>query len=287
MRDAAVESVAVGFFDGVHIGHRAILSRAKRVFTFRNHPLSILKPSKAPNLIMTPEAKLKAIYDCGVEEVEMVDFTSEIAAMAPEDFAERFLARSLPAKPLIISGENWRFGAGGRGDHELLRSMGYCVSVEPYAMYDGKVVSSSRIRRSLAAGEIDLANAMLGRQYSISGKTFRGKRVGSLIGFPTVNVRLPEGGFTPLQFGVYEVSVSSVRAIANVGVAPTLGEKSWNEPVLEVHFPGLSEEEIPCSNEDGEVEVSFARFIRPECKFASIEELKRRIAADCASINYA
>ena len=249
--------------------------------------MSVLCPAKAPKLIMAPGKKVEAIRECGVLDVEMVEFTPEIAAMEAEDFAERFLARPSTPRPLVVSGENWRFGAGARGDHSLLRKMGFGVSVEPYAVCSGETVSSSRIRRCLASGEMDLANAMLGRPYALCGKVFRGKKVGSLIGFPTVNVRLESGIFAPLASGVYEVSVGAVRAIANVGIAPTLGERSWDEPVLEVHFPGMGEEAVPCAGEGAEIEVSFIRFIRPERKFASLEELKSRIAADCALINHA
>ena len=154
MRDAALESVAVGFFDGVHLGHQAILGRASRALTFGNHPLSVLAPERAPRLIMTPEEKVAAIRACGVGEVEVVDFTPELAALSPEEFAARHFVGLDGSRRSVVCGENWRFGAGGRGDADFLRRLGFDVEVVPYAVFDGERVSSSRIRRSLADGDI-------------------------------------------------------------------------------------------------------------------------------------
>ena len=280
MRDTSVERVAVGFFDGVHVGHQAILRRATRAFTFRNHPLSVLDPEKAPRLIMSPEAKAAAMRACGVEEVDVVDFTSETAALAPEEFAARHLVRAGRPRPVVVCGENWRFGAGGRGDAALLREMGFDVEVVPYAVHDGAAVSSSRIRRCLEAGEVDAANVMLGRPYSLSGARFRGKGLGSSIGFPTVNIAIPHEPPFLLPRGVYEVSVCGRRAIANAGVAPTLGEGAWGEPVVEVHFPNAGGDAAEAVAESGTLVVAFLRFIRPERKFASLDELKRQIEED-------
>ena len=284
MRDAALESVAVGFFDGVHVGHRAILSRAARAFTFSNHPLSVLAPERAPTLVMTPESKVAAMRGCGVAEVEMVEFTAEIAALSPEEFATRHLARGGQSLPTVVCGENWRFGAGGRGDADLLRRMGFGVEVVPYAVYGGRPVSSSRIRRCLETGELSEANAMLGRAYSVVGEVARGKGLGARIGFPTVNMRLRAGFALPLPLGVYEVSACGVVGVANVGVAPTLGDAAWTEPVVEVHFAGLGKGALPSVAEGDKMEVSFARFIRPERKFASLDDLKRQIASDCCIV---
>ncbi len=287
MRDTSVESVAVGFFDGVHVGHRAILSRAERVFTFSNHPLSVLAPERAPRLIMPPAAKVEAIRACSAAEVEMMEFTKATALLSPDEFAEAYLAGGSRRRPRIICGENWRFGAGARGDAELLRSMGFEVEVVPYAVVGGEPVSSSRIRRCLASGELDRVGAMIGRCYSLAGRTFRGKGMGARIGFPTLNVRMPDGFVPPLALGVYEVCVRGVTGVANVGTAPTLGADSWPQPVLEVHFPGCSQRELPFAAQDGLLEVSFIRFIRPERAFGSMEELTRQIAADCASVSHA
>lgn len=237
---------------------------------------------------MDPAAKAAAIRACGVSDVEMVEFTSETAAMAPEEFAERFLARPGCARPKIVCGGNWRFGAGGRGDPSLLCAMGFDVEVVPYLVHDGLPVSSSRIRACLMAGDVAAANAMLGRVHSLVGEVFRGKGMGSRIGFPTVNVRLGAECSASLARGVYEVQAWGLTAVANLGVAPTLDERAWDEPVLEMHFPGLAARDLSAVPGDGgAVEVSFVRFIRPERKFGSVEELVRRIAADCALVRHA
>ena len=269
MRHADGKSVAVGFFDGVHLGHRAILEGADAALTFRNHPLSVLAPEKAPRLIMPFEDRIAAIRECGVGEVTALDFTPGMAALSPEEFA----AAHFPSGVEIRCGGNWRFGRGGEGGAAWLRAHGYGVAVLPFATYAGERISSSRIRECLRRGEIGAANAMLGRRFSVSGDVFSGKGEGAALGFPTVNMAVD----APVAPGVYEVEAGGARAVANYGVAPTFGGRAWERPVLEVHFPGLA-----APPRFGRVE--FVRFMRPERKFGSVEELKRQIAADCATI---
>lgn len=265
--------LAAGFFDGVHLGHRKILNGADAALTFRNHPLSVLLPSEAPPLLMTFGERVAEIRACGVEDVFALDFTRELADTSPEDFAGRI--RAMGAE-VVRCGANWRFGRGGVGDAEFLRRHGFSVEVVSYAEYDGGPVSSTRIREALKDGRIDDANAMLGRPWRVSGEVASGKGFGSKMGFPTVNLRLP--AFLPkIPLGVYEVSACGARAIANWGVAPTMGERAWPEPVLELHFPG----ECPAECSEGPVAVDFLRFIRHERKFATLDELKAQIESDC------
>ena len=282
MRDAALPGLAVGFFDGVHLGHRAILSRADAALTFRNHPLSVLAPEKAPRLIMTPEDRVAAIKACGVKDVTVLDFTRELAEMSAEDFVNSFLKRSGDRLPALRCGANWRFGKGGLGDAAFLRSRGYDVEVVPYAEYGGEPISSSRIRQCLENGAIEDANAMMGRRFQVSGFRFQGKGVGEAIGYPTVNLR-PETLDLKLPLGVYEVEVEGRKAIANYGLAPTMGDKAWKTPVLEIHLLGEGAKDVRRETADG-VSVTLVRYIRPEKKFDSIDDLKRQIAADCATI---
>jgi len=279
VRDAAIESVAVGFFDGVHLGHQAILRRASRALTFRNHPLSVLAPERAPRLVMSPEDKVAAIRACGVESVEMVDFTPELAALSPEEFAERHFAAPGGSRRRVVCGENWRFGAGGRGDADFLRSLGFDVEVVPYAVCGGERVSSSRIRKCLADGDIETAAAMMGRPVAACGTVFRGKGRGAELGFPTVNLHLGESPASLLPLGVYAVEACGCTAVANYGLAPTMGVESWKEPVLELHFA-----DVPPELPDERVRVEFRRFIRPEKKFSTVEDLKRQISADIMTI---
>ena len=280
MRDAARKGLAVGFFDGVHLGHQAILKGADAALTFRNHPLSVLAPEKAPRLIMSVEERVAAIRACGVKDVTVLDFTPELASMPAEDFLMRHLASSVSRLPVSVRcGENWRFGAGGTGDAAFLRSHGIVVEVAPYVEYKGERISSSRIRRCLENGEIEDANAMMGRRFQVSGFRFRGKGLGKEIGYPTINLELSTLNLE-LPFGVYEVEVDGAKGVANYGFAPTMGDKAWREPTMEIHF--LHCPPPPLSSTS--VNVGLLRFIRREMKFDSIEDLKRQISADCATI---
>ena len=272
--------VAVGFFDGVHLGHQAILKGADAAITFGNHPLTVLAPERAPRLIMTPEERVAAIKACGVKDVTVLDFTSELAERKAEEFADSFLKRK-GFRFSIRCGANWRFGAGGAGNAEWLRTRGVEVEVAPYAEYKGERISSSRIRASLECGAIEDANAMLGRRFQVSGFRFHGKGVGEKLGFPTVNLKL-ETCNLKLPFGVYEVAIDGQAAISNYGLAPTMGDKSWKFPVLEVHFP--DNRTIDLSEQSNNLSVSLVRFIRPERKFESVQDLQRQIALDCAKI---
>ena len=206
MRDAALQSLAVGFFDGVHLGHQAILKGADAALTFRNHPLTVLTPEKAPRLIMSVEERVVAIKACGVGDVMVLDFTQELAKMSAEEFAASFLKRPGGRFPVLRCGANWRFGKGGEGNAEWLRAKGIDVLVAPYVEYKGERISSSRIRRCLEDGEIEDANAMLGRRYEVRGKREEGKGLGRQIGYPTINFRLEGLNLKP-PCGVYEIEL--------------------------------------------------------------------------------
>lgn len=273
MRDAAQGRLAVGFFDGVHLGHQAILKGADAALTFSVHPLSVLAPDRAPCLIMSLEERIAAIRSCGVREVKALDFTRELADTAPEAFLRTLAGADADGRRTVRCGDNWRFGKDGAGDADFLRAHGFGVEVVPYADYQGARISSSRIRRCLAEGRIGDANAMLGRPYAVGGEVVRGKGLGGTIGFPTLNIR--PGRPLNLRTGVYAVRVGGMPGVANYGLAPTMGDRAWTEPVLEVH---LLEGPVP---EDGRGTVVFVRFLRSERRFASLEELKRQISEDC------
>lgn len=273
---AAQRRLAVGFFDGVHLGHQAILKGADAALTFRVHPLSVLDPAKAPCLLMSLDERVAAIRACGVESVTVLDFTPELANTEAEAFLSVLRGDVPPSVPLSIRcGDNWRFGKGGRGDAAFLRAHGLSVEVVPYAIHRGERISSSRIRRCLAEGAVEDANAMLGRRCEVRGEVVRGKGLGGGLGFPTLNVR-PDRSLN-LRTGVYAVEVAGVRGVANYGFAPTMGTRAWAEPVLEVHLL----EPFGCVPPS--VSVGLVRFLRPERRFASVEELQRQVAADCAA----
>ncbi len=266
-------TLAVGFFDGVHRGHQAILSEADAALTFREHPLTVLNPSRAPARIMSLDERLAAIRACGVKTVHVWDFTPEVAAQSPEQFVE-CLRQFCPSHEslAIRAGENWRFGCGGRGDAEFLRAQEIPVTVVPYAVFKGEKISSTRIRSALSRGELEDVAEMLGRPWQVSGEVVRGKGVGRTIGRPTMNLSL--AGRVLLPCGVYAVEVAGRAAVANYGVAPTMGERAWKEPVFEIHFPF---DEPPATPH---LTVAVRRFIRPEKTFASLDELKAQIAQD-------
>lgn len=265
-----MSTVAVGFFDGVHLGHRRILAGADRVLTFRNHPLSVLAPDRAPALIMSFEDRLAAIREIVACEVAALDFTPAFAALPPEEFLRRYLLREDGADVTVRCGANWRFGAGGAGTPDWLRAHGVGVEIADYAIFDGAPVSSTRIREALARGEIEAANAMLGRAFAVRGEITAGKGEGTKLGYPTVNYR-PSALAPRLPSGAYAVRCGGAAAVANLGFAPTFGERAWRERTLEVHFLG----EPVVSDR-----VEFLRFLRPERRFASTDELREQIAAD-------
>ena len=273
-------TVAVGFFDGVHLGHRAILSGADVALTFRNHPLSVVAPERAPRLLMDFDARVAAIRACGADEVRAFDFTPEFARLEPDEFLR--IAGISPGTT-VRCGANWRFGRGGAGDAEYLRARGIDVVVAPYVFHGGERVSSTRIRAALERGEIEDANAMLGRPFAASGVPFSGKGEGARLGCPTLNLRLDSLEIR-LPRGAYAAEIGGSRAAVNWGVAPTFGERAWEKPVLEAHFLGLPPDGVGKSrsgNADSGITVEFLRFLRPEMKFSSFEELKAQIARDC------
>jgi len=279
-------SLAVGFFDGVHLGHQKILRGASAALTFRNHPLSLLAPERAPRLIMTPEDRIRAIRACGVEHVTMLTFTKQVADMSPAEFLNEyvFARRGLQPGMKILCGENWRFGRGGLGDAGFARRAGAEAKVVTYAEYKGERISSTRIRGCLERGEIEDANAMMGRRYELRGNRERGKGIGRELGFPTINLRLTNtASSVRLPLGVYEVEMNGERGIANFGFAPTMGEQAWREPVLEVHLLNPQPSAFNLRPSLSAV-IEVVRFLRPERKFSSVEKLKLQIAADCAAV---
>lgn len=277
-------TVAVGFFDGVHLGHQAILKGADCALTFENHPLEFLDPARAPRLIMSWEDRAQAIRALGVR-VTALDFDANLASWTPERFLAFLtdfstLQGRRAAEPLTVRcGANWRFGKGGAGDAAWLRRQGVDVTVVPYAHYRGEPVSSTRVRRALAAGEVADAAAMLGRPYLVHGRTRVGKGLGRTLGFPTVNL-VADGDparFVTPPLGVYAVELDGVRGVANYGHAPTLGERAWPTPVWEIHLAAPPAAPVP-----EVLAFTVRRYIRPERTFASLAALEAQIASDAA-----
>ena len=281
-KDASGEDgirLAVGFFDGVHLGHQRILAGANAVLTFRNHPASVLGVAGRPALLMEADERLALLATEGAKNprtVHAITFTHRFAALSAEQFAD-FLRREFPNLVRIHCGGNWRFGANGAGTPAMLRALGFDVKVCRYAKYREERVSSTRIRAALASGEIADANAMLGRPYAVTGLIVSGKGLGHKIGSPTLNLTVSP----PLKLGVYVVDTPLGCGIANYGVAPTMGIQAWAAPVLEVHL--LDGRALAGASRPMSLRVAFRAFLRPEMAFASRSALSERIAADIAA----
>lgn len=277
-------NLAVGFFDGVHVGHRRILSRADAALTFRNHPATVFAPSCAPALLMTAKTRLSAIRETlstragerTAESVRALDFTAELAAQPPEVFAD-WLRVTYPDLETVLCGANWTFGAGGVGNAGFLRARGLRVEVVPFAEHEGAPVSSTRVRAAVAAGDLEQATRMLGHLWEFEGELASGKGVGRKLGYPTLNI-LPAEGVVRPPCGVYAVETAWGAGVANFGLAPTMGDRAWRNPVLEVHL-FAERVDVPVSTP---FRVGMKRFLRPERTFATSEDLRVQIARDIA-----
>ncbi len=285
--------LAIGIFDGVHLGHRAVIEAAVQsarrsggiaaVLTFSPHPSFIFRPENPTPLIMELETKVALLGALGIEAVVAEPFTPDYARLEAEDFLPH-LRKHLPQLAAVYVGENWRFGRGRRGDVALLiaegRKSGVGVFSAPRVNFDGEPISSTRIRGLLVAGEIVQANALLGRTYAARGVVRSGKRLGRTIQFPTLNLAWSPG-LRP-RYGVYSVRVTGAAGaeglpgIANYGLRPTV--EAATEPRLETHVLGA------CPWQEGdEITVEWLKFLRPEMKFAGLDELKAQIGRDVAA----
>lgn len=286
-------AVALGFFDGVHAGHRRVIERcvkdsgkcASVVLTFRESPAAALKKGK-PRLLSQNSEKARLLGELGVDAVIFADFES-MMALSAEAFVEEILARQLGARA-VFCGYNYRFGRGGAGDTDTLCALcgehGIAVAVCEPVSIDGEGVSSTRIRDCVESGEIERANRMLGRELSIGGSIGRGNHIGSALGFPTVNIPIPADAVVP-RFGVYQSRIlidgRKYRGATNIGVHPTVGEN--DAPLCETFILGYDGGELY----GREAECRLVRFVRPERRFGSVEELKEQVKRDIESIDQA
>jgi riboflavin kinase / FMN adenylyltransferase len=213
-------NVAIGTFDGVHLGHRAVIEGADTVLTFDPHPLEILHPAAMPKLIMPFEVKRDVIEGLGVSEVVVIPFDEGFSKRSAEDFIEHVLLEKLDAKQVSV-GENFRFGAKAKGDPPMLEARPeFRTRVVPLVEVDGETVSSTRIRGLLAAGDVEAAHRCLGAPFMVEGTVEKGDQRGRELGFPTANL-IPDDRLVIPGHGVYAAFANGVPAAVNVGVRPT------------------------------------------------------------------
>lgn len=273
-------AVSLGIFDGVHIGHRAVLNSAKQsglktaVFTFLSETVTT-KGNKG--VIYPDEKKLEILKGLNIDYVLSPSF-SDFKDMSAEDFVKDILVEAFNAK-WVFCGEDFRFGKGAEAGvsrlAELCRKYGVELSVTPPVMYKGQAVSSTRIKNALIRGDISSANDMLYEKFGYFEKVIHGNEIGRTLDFPTINQPIPRKTVLP-RFGVYltevEVFGQTYRGVSNVGVKPTVGNK---EPLIETHILSYS------GNLYGEkLSVRLVKFLREEKRFSSLEKLKEQVDRD-------
>lgn len=279
--------MTLGNFDGLHLGHRKIISkvveRAEKlgapsaVYTFEPHPLKVIAPHKSPPLILDVEDKVKLIEGFGADFLIFAKFTKEFASKHPGDFVEEVLVKKLSVKEVWV-GHDFSFGKGKLGTVDYLKELGgefgFKVYVVPAYKKMGSIVSSSRIRELIKKGDVGRASKLLGRDFSIKGKVVRGVSLGKEIGFPTANIKVkselvPGDGV----YAAYAILKGRTHpAVLNIGTAPTFGGR---ERSVEVHILDFRD------NIYGrKMEVSFVKKLRDERAFKSREELVRQIRKD-------
>jgi riboflavin kinase / FMN adenylyltransferase len=287
--------MAIGMFDGVHMGHRAVIESAihaarsrgglSTVMTFSPHPSHVLRPQSPTLLLQTEAQKEERIAALGVDVLVWRQFTPELAAIPAEDYVG-MLKQRFPTLASLHVGENFRFGKGRAGDITTMLATAAQHKVHVLSIqrvrYDGEPISSTRIRGLLSGGGMAAVDELLGYNYFCTGRAVPGKRIGRTLGFPTLN--LPWEPMCLPQFGVYVVTVrregdapeKALPAVANYGLRPTI-EGADKRPLLEANI--LSD----CPFDVGdELRVEWLDFLRPERKFAGLDELKAQIAADSA-----
>jgi riboflavin kinase/FMN adenylyltransferase len=280
----------IGNFDGVHLGHRRILERVAAraretgrpsvALTFEPHPLSVLRPDRAPRRLQTLRQKEEAIEEIGVENLLVIPFTRDFSLMEPEEFVRSVLFARLGVSEILL-GKHFAFGRGKRGDIALLQRMGaesgFVASSVEEVFFEGEPVSSTRIRGAIERGDVVRANAMLGRAYEIDGLVARGDRVGRKIGYPTINLE-PENELHPAD-GVYVTQIH-IRSfdrrfdcVTNIGRRPTVYEDYAT--VIETFVLDFS------ANVYGEhVRLFFFDRLREERRFPSVTALSDQIGRD-------
>jgi riboflavin kinase / FMN adenylyltransferase len=281
--------LAIGVFDGVHLGHQAVISTSAKhahsangtpvVVTFDPHPDKVLRPKAAPHLLTATQHKITLICGLGVAHLLIITFDKQFATTEPEDFVQQLVKHSKPLREICV-GHEWSFGKNRRGNLELLKKLGArfdfgVIGIPPVTM-NGELVSSTTIRQAVEAGDLRKAAEMLGREYTILGTVVRGDDLGKKIGFPTANLSAHNEQFPPngVYFAEANLDGAVHPGVVNLGYRPTVSSGK-TERVLEIHLLDLKRDIY-----GKDLEVRFIRYLRPEKKFENIDALVRQIEAD-------
>jgi riboflavin kinase/FMN adenylyltransferase len=283
-------AVAIGNFDGVHIGHASVIRQAVNlardrglaaaVLTFDPHPAAVLNPARAPRLIMTLAQRLAALESLGVQHVFVAPFSVEFAAQTPGEFVDHCLRAALNAR-IVLVGDDFRFGHDRAGDVATLRQLGLEVHPAAAIGFRGSRASSTGIRTLVAAGNVSRAARFLGRPFTLTGLVVKGQGIGSIQTVPTLNLA-PENQLLPAD-GVYVTCTTDTftgqrwRSITNIGVRPTFDGAGRT---VETFLLDPFSEPAPAR-----IEVAFLRYVRQERKFPTPEDLRAQIFRDVALAN--
>ncbi len=264
--------VAIGTFDGVHLGHREVIAGADSVITFDPHPVSVVAPDRAPKLLTDLEAKAQLIASLGVAELIVVPFDRDFAQRSPQQFIDDVLVGAVGATEVAV-GENFRFGHRAQGDPALLQSDArFATRVHPLLEVDGEVVSSSLIRGLLLAGEVGRATRFLGAPHHLVGEVVRGDQRGRTLGYPTANL-VPDPALVSPAHGVYACLADGHPAAVSIGVRPTFvtGRGELIEAFL-IDFSG--------DLYGHRLRLDFLERLRGERRFDSADALVEQMADD-------
>ncbi|MFV0314424.1 MAG: bifunctional riboflavin kinase/FAD synthetase [Anaerotignum sp.] len=278
-------AVTLGNFDGLHLGHRALIKLTKQfaqeeglksvVFTFSPHPMLVFQKKEDFALIMTPDEKKFTMEQMGIDTYIEYPFDQEFAAMSPEEFAVKLIFEKLQCRVLIV-GENYHFGSNRSGSYELLQKLGEERGVKviavPSVLFEEERVSSSRIRKALVQKDFEDANRMLTEPYFILGEVTEGKKLGRTIGFPTINMTAQPLKLFPPN-GVYATKTlyngKCYYGVTNIGINPTV---NGSDKIVETFLLDFDKDVYGDT-----LQVFFYKFLRSERKFPSIEELREQI----------
>ncbi len=269
---AGRRSVAIGTFDGVHLGHREVIRGSDTVLTFDPHPLSVIHPEATPKLLNPFPVKRDLISGLGVEELVVIPFDRGFSEQSAEEFVQDVLIRRLGAERVSV-GENFRFGKGARGTADFLRSHDqFETNVTPLVEVEGETVSSTQIRGLVAAGEVKEAAAFLGGPFLFEGVVVEGDRRGRTLGMPTANL-VPDDAFVCPGHGVYAAFAHGRAAAVNVGVRPTF--ETGRGLLVEAHLIDFEDDLYGQT-----LRIAFVERMRGERRFESVDELVEQMNRD-------